>query len=370
MAERDYEPEKPAYGFVPLPDRPARASATGHDRYHSERLSGHLTLVYETLTPLHVGSGILERAVDCGLEGGTRAVRGMVRREGKPVLPGSSWKGAVRGRYEAITRSRLAICKPWDLIPANKLPDELREPENRQRHRVEVVDPRVEALEKLRVKGRKGSEPPVGLSKLSPAEALFGAEGYRGHVHPEDGVITGPPARHPLDVMPMETPALHRVAEPEACRPAVRRRGQPTVVITKVQGRKFYLDGPIVSSRSRGDGREASEPVDHVPAGAKITIAVELESVTPEELGALLLAAGYGDPVGALRFGGFKPAGLGKVRLEGLEGELWSDPELRSWKRLAGRPLEAGRAVESALMGLVDRAALDALHRVTTTERP
>ncbi len=101
--------EEHPYDFVSLPEKPAVGRAVGHDRYPADRLTGKLTLTYQTEEPLHVGSGVFETAEECGLAGGATPVRGIVRRLGEPVLPGSSFKGVVRARFEAITRSRLGV---------------------------------------------------------------------------------------------------------------------------------------------------------------------------------------------------------------------------------------------------------------------
>ncbi|MCA9718276.1 MAG: hypothetical protein KC468_26625, partial [Myxococcales bacterium] len=59
---------------------------------------GRLELVYKLDQPVHIGAG-RKVVVNGGL------VRATVRSRSTAVVPGSSWKGAVRARYEAITRS-------------------------------------------------------------------------------------------------------------------------------------------------------------------------------------------------------------------------------------------------------------------------
>jgi len=356
------------YDFVSLPEAPARGQAVGHDRYFPNRLSGRLTLVYETLEPLHVGSGAFETAAECGLRGGATPVRGIARKLGKPVLPGSGWKGAVRARFEAITGSRLGVQSRGGRIEDWKLPAELR-PADRDRKPVAVhlADPQTRALRPLK---RSNDELRAGLDALSPAEALFGIMGYRGRIHPADGVVEGPAATEPLAVPPLESPAPHRLAKPGAARKTVDGR----VEITQVEGRKFYYDGPLVRARpsARGEaGGPVQELIDAVPAGCTITIEVHVESVTEGELGALLASAGFGEEVGIVRFGGYKPAGLGKVRLVDVRGELRKGCSTDQWRRSAGEPLDAARAVQAAHReNLIDEAALSELHQVTTRQRP
>lgn len=347
------------YDFVALPDRPALGSAVGHDRYPSERLTGRLTLVYRVLTPLHVGSGVFDTAAQCGLAGGTLPVRGIVRRLGQPVLPGSGWKGAARCRFEAITRSRLGVPHRTPRQDAWKLPEELW-PDRRGKVKVEIHDPRLRAL--------KSPDTGTPLADLSPADALFGAPGYRGRVHPFEGVIAGPGLLEPLSVSPMESPAVHRLAKPGAA-----HRRDDGVEISAVEGRKFYYDGPLLESRpsSGANGAPARELVDAVGADSTITIDVHLEAVTEAELGALLVSAGRGESVGVVRFGAYKPAGLGKVALASITVELRRGWSSRGWRRSAPEALDPDRAIATAhRAGLIDPSALAELHAVTTRTRP
>ena len=130
--------------FVALPASRARSEIVDHDSYHASHLTGTLHLVYSTVTPLHVGSGVFETAQECGLGDGPIPVRGIMRRRGKPVLPGSGWKGAVRARYEAITDSRLALVDTRATEPAFKVPEALRG--SKSTHQVVIQDPRLRDL--------------------------------------------------------------------------------------------------------------------------------------------------------------------------------------------------------------------------------
>jgi hypothetical protein len=204
-------------------------------------------------------------------------------------------------------------------------------------------------------------------SQYSPADALFGAMGYRGRVHPSEGVIAGGPLERPLSVPPLESPAPHRLAKPGAA-----RRVHDSIEIIEVEGRKFYYDGPLVEERVRpGEKGPAREAIDAVPARSRITIDVHLEAATEAELGALLVSAGHGESVGIVRFGGYKPAGLGKVRLVEITGEFRRGCDLRRWRRSEPETFDPGHAVQTAHdTGLIDADALAELHTVTTRTRP
>jgi CRISPR/Cas system CSM-associated protein Csm3 (group 7 of RAMP superfamily) len=350
------------YDFVSLPEKPAQGMAVGHERYHAERWSGSLTLAYEILSPLHVGSGVFETAQDCGLTGGATPVRGITRRCGRPVLPGSGWKGAVRARFEAITRSRLGLADTKSREQEFKVPHALRA--GKGPHFVQIKDRRVtDALKPLgTVKGERA------LVRLSPAEALFGCMGYRGRIHPNDGSIEGPAAKDPLQVAPLDGPVMHRLAAPGA---TFKGKGKQ-IEISQVEGRKFYYDTEVIHSRKidvRGGTREVYELIDHVPAGGVVSIQVHVESVTLAELGALLIGAGYGAEVGIVRFGGYKPVGLGKVRLRSVNSQLWRGTTARTWRRPAPEEVDVPGVVKAAVGALVDQDALRELHQVTTRKR-
>lgn len=361
------------YDFVALPERPKLVTAPGHDAYPAQLYSGILALIYQTVTPLHIGSGSFESAQACGLDigkGSDQPVRGIVRRAGRPVLPGSSWKGAVRSRYETITQSRLALASDFHKLPVEKVPRALQENSRRERwYQVKIADPRVAALRARRVShDRDPEENRRQLQRFSPAESLFGAMGYRGRVHPGDGLIESPAPGAPLSIAPMESPAAHRLAKPGEA----DTQGS-TIVIQEVEGRKLYYDGPVVHARRPADGDEQAythELIDYVPARSKITLEVHLESVDLAELGALLISAGHGLGAGILRFGGFKPAGLGKVGLSEVRADLRQGAATRSWKRPAPIVLDLEQALQAAHQKLIDADALRELDTITTLERP
>jgi hypothetical protein len=276
----------------------------------------------------------------------------------------------VRSRFEAITRSRLGVEHRTPRIDFVKLPSELQPPqEGRGKVEVQVLDARVDALAPMKVyRDRNESDQGVlqKLARLSPAEALFGAMGYRGRIHPSEGIIKGPAAREALLVPPLESPAAHRLALPGESRTVDRH-----IEVTKVEGRKFYYDGPLVHSRSSEGDRPTQEQIDFVPARCTITLDVTVESVTESELGALLVSSGYGENVGIVRFGGFKPAGLGKVKLTGIEGEVRRGWSIGRWQRPAAEAIDPRRLVEKAMAeGFIDVGALSELEAITKRQRP
>jgi hypothetical protein len=162
---------------------------------------------------------------------------------------------------------------------------------------------------------------------------------------------------------------MHRLAQPGQ----IQKRGPGKLAIVKVEGRKFYYDGPLVHQRRmelRDRSKEVYEHLDSVPEGATLQLEVWLHSLTEAELGALLLSAGYADQLGSLRFGGFKSCGLGKVRLVGTEFALHRGAATRQWHRPEPVELEVSKVLAEAYIHLVDRERLEELRTVTTLRRP
>ena len=358
--------EEHPYDFVSLPERPKTWPGLTHDRYHADRLTGTVTLTYTTVSPLHIGCGVFETAADCGLQGEDLPVRGITRSLGAPILPGSGWKGAVRSAFEAITDSRLGAAGTHAAEPEFKVPGPLKT--GRGKHQVQITDPRV----RYTLQPQEIVQGPKDLQNLSPADSLFGSMGYRGRIHPGDGAITIPSApkpRSPLQVAPLDSPQMHRLAKPDGIQP----RGPGKLEIVQVEGRKFYYDGPLVPTRRmefQGRTKEVYEFLDFVPEGATIQLEVWVHSVTEGELGALLLSAGYGDQLGSLRFGGFKSCGLGKVGLVGTELALHHGAATRQWRRPEPEDLDMATILKEAYLRLVNRDRLAELREVTTMRRP
>jgi CRISPR-associated protein Csm3 len=84
---------------LPGPPRLAPWELAGHELWRSDRWTGRLRLRLRCLTAVHVGSGGYVLAPD------GRLAFGLVRRAGRPVIPGSTIKGVVRSVAEAVSRS-------------------------------------------------------------------------------------------------------------------------------------------------------------------------------------------------------------------------------------------------------------------------
>src|SRR5579871_5267484 len=92
-------PRRKPYSFVQLPETALeRGAPIGHDRYSKARRTGRVEGVLKVLSPLHVASGMIETQT-----GRYPLVKAHFRSAGRPTIPGSSLKGAIRSIVEAIS---------------------------------------------------------------------------------------------------------------------------------------------------------------------------------------------------------------------------------------------------------------------------
>ena len=98
------------FGHLPLPDEVTRSSPIGHHCYHNNYISGQIIGTIVALSPIHIGSGIIDLAENVRIiDENVALIKTAVRRGDKIMIPGSSLKGAIRSVAEAITES--CVCK-------------------------------------------------------------------------------------------------------------------------------------------------------------------------------------------------------------------------------------------------------------------
>jgi len=259
--------EKP-YDFVGFPNKPpVRQEGVGQDRLQSELLSGTLILRIETLTPVHVGSGYSD-FVKAGNQDHLAALQASKRvREDNAVrrryvIPGSSFKGAVRSIVEAITPSCVRV------IPG--------------KHRPYLP---------------QGYGSCISVDHLCIACRLFGAQDYQAHISFEDAVAP--------------KGSLVLLGVPLLWTPARGGRGLPKSYLNNrdnAKGRKFY---PHAKPAQGADPRTCIKTGTHIENWR-----VHFLNLTEAELGVLLTALGlhpkYQFPI---KVGGGKPVGLGSIKL-------------------------------------------------------
>jgi hypothetical protein len=270
----------PGYDFVSLvPDvRRVERDEARWNRRASGTLAGRIAITLTTEQPLHIGSGSKQaRPPHVVLRG--------ARIQGLPGIPGSSLKGVLRARYEAITRSCTTILSPGSgIAKIRSSTTQIRRARlMAQAIRAAVLDD--DCTERL----------------ACPACALFGRMSLRGRVTVTDLVAAG------------ETPFGQAVL-PERFGPNLHHIGpariDPSGSIFEVHGlhgRKFH--------RGHGPAAAGRQHVETIPAGAVLTGQLRLFNVTPAELGGLLAALGC-DPPSTLKLGGGKAHGLGRARCD------------------------------------------------------
>ena len=109
------DPDLRAYAYVPLPEKVKTVDVLpAQDRYHSDRLTGHVDLTVEARSPVYVGPMAPRSEMEASTEDVTRTSDLPYHQEpyrdessGHPVLPGSTWRGAISGVFTLASYSRM-----------------------------------------------------------------------------------------------------------------------------------------------------------------------------------------------------------------------------------------------------------------------
>ena len=292
-----------SFSDVLLPNNVNREDPARHDRYYDNetRTTGRIEGIIEALSPIHIGSGIMDFDQDIGATQNIaqlqniEIIKTVVRKGGIAVVPGSSLKGAIRSVVEAISES--CVCKTKKGI------------ENILR---ELARDFVECRKRPRER-----------TQLCVACRMFGAMGFQGHVEIQDApqingkIITKP-------VPELHSPVYY----------AADKEGVPL--------RKFYKHETLVSGNTL---------VEACEIGSKFRFVVQVNNLTQAEWGLLFTAFGHHpDHPFKLKIGGAKPVGFGSIDLQiekiYIDGKIrdryldWDsqqgtakiDQELKDWK--------------------------------------
>lgn len=230
-------------------------------------------------------------------------VKAHFRTGGAPAIPATSLKGCIRSILEAISPSAVHVTRSRDLP--------------------------------------REAEPSRSPDRLDVAQRIFGALGYQGQVRFADARLEGGATA----IVP--TPQLFR-PRPEATDAYFDGR-QP-------RGRKFYMHGALAP----GD-----LPLEACPADSRFGFRMDFESLTPGELGLLLIALGLDEAYRLWpKLGGGKPACLGTIeladaRLATLDPraayvELDTEPEPRAIGPLLQAARDEGLVLEPQLRRLAE----------------
>ncbi len=247
---QDQQPDPKPFAFVRLSNGVDRQHPKGHDRYHDRHITGRIHGTIEALSPIHIGSGIVDLGRDVEL------IKTAVRTNGNVIIPGSSLKGAIRSVVEAISASCVSktVRRVRDTFPRNfRYFTECR---RRRRER------------------------------LCIACRMFGAMGFQGNVAIQDAsYIDG-------QIVTKYIPALHR---PRRYRTDNRN----------VPMRKFYMHGEVASGET---------PIEACEVGSKFRFVVQIDNLTLAEWGLLFTALGHHhDHPFKLKIGGAKPICFGSI---------------------------------------------------------
>jgi CRISPR/Cas system CSM-associated protein Csm3 (group 7 of RAMP superfamily) len=243
------------YGFVPIPDKRMNPEKpAGHDSYAGNLLTGKIEGTLVALSPIHIASGNIE------LTGRQPSlVKAHFRCGGRPTIPGSSLKGAIRSIVEAISHppSCLRVTQArFDNLPPNV---------------------------------RRCTKP----ESLCIACRMFGAMGYLGQVHFSDAIL------QQGDTEVIQIPSLF----------APRTREQIYFERGKVKGRKFYMHG------QSGKTAPGNVPIEACSVGSQFSLHVDFENLSDSQLALLLTALGQSNPKLFPKLGGGKPACCGSLEV-------------------------------------------------------
>lgn len=265
----------PGYDFVPLsPDvrRIPREAATWARRVRGT-LSGQIALELTAEQPVHIGSGSKQASQ-------RMVVLRHARIRGGPGIPGSSFRGALRARFEAITRS----CAP--LAPAS----------GRKRIRSSTGIEWASLLASARTAAVLGTS--CTKECCCPACALFGRMSLRSRITVTDFACASHVSFEIVRIPERFEPNLHHIG------PTVLNATGDEFGVRALHGRKFAL--------GRGPASDNRQHIEVIPPGTVLRGQLRVFNITPEELGGVLAALGC-DPPSAIKVGGGKAHGFGRM---------------------------------------------------------
>ncbi len=247
------------YAYIPLPDKVTRKSPTGHHRYHNNCISGQIIGTIEALSPIHIGSGIIDLAENVGItDQSVNLIKTAVRTGDKVIIPGSSLKGAIRSVVEAISKSCISKTKG--------------------------------AVRKAFPRKNNDFYECNKKDYVCVACRIFGAMGFQGNVSIQDA---------PLDEGEIVTKLIPPLYPPQ--------RYQKDKV-KNLPMRRFYMHGNL------GVGKT---PIEACDVGSKFRFTVKFNNLSKEELGLFFTSIGlHSDYQFKLKIGGAKPVCYGSVDIQ------------------------------------------------------
>jgi CRISPR/Cas system CSM-associated protein Csm3 (group 7 of RAMP superfamily) len=287
------------YAFVPFADkdrmvrRVARPNAR-HDRKVPGMWFGRLQVELVCEQPVHVGSGF-----KTAVEG--KVLRRTARAGNALLVPGSSFKGVLRARFEAITRSCAGdLPSERDKVISQSRPEVKRGRFTHEVKRMAVFDDAC---------GRG--------DLVCPACALFGFQTdngtLRGRISVTD-LVTADGVAPVTESMPSQFgPRIHHLGDFR-----IDDDGrEPVFEVGPLHGRKFYI-GPSPTTDA-----VSYERVEAIPRGVSLRGEIRILNLDDAEMGALVAALGVA-PASWIKLGCGKGHGFGRVRV-GRVVHMFSD---------------------------------------------
>lgn len=282
--EMNEEMNDEGYQFAPLPDRVRRAvrPQAVHDRRVEGALSGTIQVVLRAQQPVHVGSGFKELRDDGSV------VRRAAEVRGRPGIPGSSLKGVLRSRYEAITRSCAGPAPKGGKVKSRSHDDVKRASFTRKVSEMDVFRPCED-------------------SHSCAACALFGRMSLRSRITVTD-FAAEEGTEFAINKMPAQfSPRAHHLGNFDI---VDTDRGK-VFQVSSLKGRKFAAgQGPVADNAQL-------QRVEVIPFGTLLRGELRILNVLPEELGGLLSALGV-SPSSALKLGAGKGLAFGRMVVDEL----------------------------------------------------
>lgn len=293
---------KNGYCYIPLPkpEEVVKETVISHARFDNQRYSGKIICLLTVQAPIHIGSGVFELGADAGYRNYQGVVKGLIKDNGIPIIPGSSLKGAIRSVAEAISYSCFL--------------------EQRS--------------------GFKPCQVEKEKDRVCVACGIFGAMGYMGRISFTQAVPVSQ-TQNGWQPMDKSTYLKHKQDEPVKVIALWGPRQYPTL------GRRFYphihylddafwksnlkdkLDITAIKDRSghvigRYDKEEfmkqkALEPYDFIPPELNLQFQLKFENLEEKELGLLLSAMGISEQNSTSfspSLGGAKPFCFGTFQVQ------------------------------------------------------
>lgn len=294
------------YDFTPFPDRVAREPLERRiPDVSSDLVRGRLGIRYRAQQPIHVGTGFKRVEGDRLLSEGYRS-------GDRPAVSGASFRGALRSRYEAATRSCILL---------SVVPDDRRSGSFRIRSSTGATRALLSNhIEHTVLRPLDRCTP----QSLCPACALFGTMSLRGRVSVGDLVCDSDFLFEMMRLPLQFAPNIHHVGR---SRPDPNDRS--TFLVDSLLGRKFAVTPAV-------EAEQGAIPCEVIPRGAALSGVIRFERATAAELGGLLVAIGH-TPKSVIRVGRAKGHGLGELSLESIDLTLdratGSDQAFEEWRR-------------------------------------